>query len=151
MIAYQMSAKPTDPSRLRQKLDQTERERRRHVERLLGERGPLVRGSFVAQPGRCGRPSCKCARGQFHDAAALYTRAEGRSVCTYVPRADREHVRQANQRDREFRKARATLAKLGRTTTELANQLQEALSEPYPPAGRTRQQPRRRRRKEPPP
>jgi len=37
-----------------------------------------------------------------------------------------------NQRDREFRKARAALAKLGRKTVELAMQLQEALTESYP-------------------
>ena len=138
-----------DPSRLRLKLRQTEEERARHLERLLSERGPLIRGSYVAQPGRCGNPSCKCARGEFHSAAALYTRVEGRSTCIYVPVADRQRVESLNQRDRGFRKARAALGKLGKKTVELATQLQEALTEPYPPSKPTKSSGSGRRRKEP--
>jgi len=138
-----------DASRLRLKLRQTEEERSRHLERLLSERGPLIRGSYVEQPGRCGNPSCKCARGEFHSAAALYGRVEGRATCIYVPVADRQRVKMLNQRDREFRKARATLAKLGRKTVELAMQLQEALTESYPRSESPKRPGSGRSRKEP--
>jgi hypothetical protein len=138
-----------DPSRLRLKLRQTEEERTRHLERLLSERGPLIRGSYVAQPGRCGNPSCKCARGEFHSAAALYTRVEGRATCIYVPVGDRPRVEALNMRDREFRKARSALAKLGRKTVQLANQLQETLTESYPTSKPAKPSGSGRRRKEP--
>src|SRR5437899_10390403 len=92
-----------DPSRLRLKLRQTEEERSRHLERLLSERGPLIRGSYVEQPGRCGNPSCKCARGEFHSAAALYGRVEGRATCIYVPCCERHAGKFSHTRDAEFR------------------------------------------------
>ena len=128
-----------DPSRLRQKLRHTEEERVRHLERLLAERGPLIRGTYVAQPGRCGKPTCKCARGEFHASGALYTRHDGRATCSYVPLSDRQRVEALNGHDRDFRKARAALAKLGKQTVELACHLEDALAEPYPPPERVRQ------------
>ena len=57
------------------------------------------------------------------------------------------HVQQLNRRYQHFRKARAALAKLGRTTLELADSLQQALTEPYPPPDRTTKNPEKRRRK----
>ena len=82
-------ANPKEASRLRQALLRAERERQQHVRDVLGERGPIVRGSFVRQPGRCGKPSCKCARGEFHSSAAFYTRIDGVQRCFYVALEER--------------------------------------------------------------
>ncbi len=139
----------THSSRLRQRILDLAKRYQAHLDRLLSERGPLIRGSYVAQPGRCGNPSCKCARGEFHSAAALYTRVEGRATCRYVPVGDRQRVEALNTRDREFRKARSALAKLGRKTVQLASQLQEALTESYPTSKPAKPSGSGRRRKEP--
>jgi len=143
---------PKDPSKLRQALRQTEQERTGHVQTLLQERGPLIRGTYAAQPGRCGKPTCKCARGEFHTAGALYSRQQGRQVCLYVPLADRDRVEKLNRRYRVFRNARASLAKLGKRTLELADALGESLLEGYPSEeplkGKPRNGPRARPRKE---
>lgn len=140
-------------SRFRQALRQTEEQRTQHVQALLDERGPVVRGTFRFQGGRCGNPRCKCSRGELHEKAALYVSDQGKLRCTYVPVTDRERVQQLNHRYQHFRKARAALAKLGRKTLELADSLQEALTEPYPPPDRTTknpEKPRRKRRREEP-
>lgn len=136
-----------DPPRIRQSLGETERRRSRLVKNLLHERGPLIAGSYVKQPGRCGKPSCKCARGEFHSAAALYTRQEGVQTCTYVQQADRERLEKLNRRYRQARKIRAELAKLGQQSLKLADSLLQALTEPYPPANRRNKQRKRTRRR----
>jgi hypothetical protein len=137
-------------SRLRQALVRAEQERERHVRDLLGERGPVIRGSFVRQPGRCGKPSCKCARGEFHSTAAFYTRIGGKQRCFYVPLEDRERIERLSCRQQKMRAARLALAKLGAHSVELAGQLEDALIEAYPPAERVARNPasgRRRGRK----
>ena len=133
-----MASAPKDPSRLRQALRQSEDERRAHVEALLAERGPLVRGTYRLQGGRCGRPGCKCERGELHEKAMLYRRQDGTFRCTYVPLSDRERVQARTRRYRRVRKARAALNKLGQKSVALADALQEALTEPYPLAERPR-------------
>jgi hypothetical protein len=128
-------------SRLRQALRRAEQERDRHVRDLLDERGPVVRGSFVRQPGRCGRPSCKCARGEFHASAAFYTRIDGVQRCFYVPLEEREQIERQSRRQQRLRAARLALAKLGEHSVELAGQLEDALVEPYPPPERVARKP----------
>ena len=130
------SSSKKDPSRLRQSLVRNHEQRGQQLQLLLGERGPFVRGSFVRQGGRCGKPSCRCARGELHERAVLYTSDEGGHSGTYVPQDDRAQVEERNARYRRFRKARTGLAKLDQLTLGFADQLLEALSEPYPPTER---------------
>jgi hypothetical protein len=137
-----MSPERKDPSRLRQVLRQTEEERRTHVETILGERGPLIRGTYRLQGGRCGRRGCKCERGELHEKAMLYRRQEGILRCTYVPLSDRERVDHFTRRYRRARKARAGLAKLGKKSLELADALQGLLIETYPPPERAKDKPK---------
>lgn len=136
-----------EASRLRQALARAERERLEYVRELLAERGPIVRGSFVRQPGRCGKASCKCAAGEFHSSAAFYARIDGVQRCFYVALEDRDRIERLSRRQQKLRAARLALAKLGKQTVELAAQLEDALVEPYPPPERTARKPARRRRK----
>lgn len=136
-----------DPSRLRQSLARSHEERGQQLQLLLAERGPFIRGSFVRQGGRCGKPSCRCARGELHERAVLYTSDKGIHSGTYVPQDERGQVEERNARYQRFRKARAALAKLDQLTLGFADQLLEALSEPYPSPDRPRAQARRGRRR----
>ena len=144
---------PKHPSKLRQALRHTEQQRAQHLETILGERGPLIRGTYVAQPGRCGKPTCKCARGEPHASGALYSRQQGRQICSYVPLADRNRIEKLNRCYQQFRSARASLAKLGSRSLDLADALADSLLEAFPPEGRAKSRlptgRRGRRRKEP--
>jgi len=144
-----MAPERKDPSRLRQQLRQTEEQRKAHVETLLAERGPLIRGTYRLQGGRCGRPGCKCERGELHEKAMLYRREEGTFRCSYVPLADRERVDDLTRRYRRARKARTALSKLGQKSLVLADALQETLTEPYPRADRPSKKVARRSRASP--
>ena len=107
----------------------------------------MIRGSFVRQGRRCGKPGCRCARGELHEAAFLSVSEGGHIRNTHVPRADRPRVEEKAGRYRSFRKARAQLAALGREVLDEADALQRALTEPYPPAepGKKKGRPGRKR------
>lgn len=134
-----------DASRLRQRLADTERRRSGPVRALLSERGPMMRGTFQRKARRCGRPNCHCARGAAHPTTVLVSSEQGELKSHYVPESDRPRVERLSGRYQRFRRARAELAKLARQTLELADRLQQRLTEPYPgpparPARRARGQ-----------
>lgn len=129
----QMSApEGTDPSRLRQRLAESERRRREPARVLLSERGPMIRGTFQRKARRCGKPNCKCVRGPAHPTTVLASSEEGELKTCYVPEADRARVELLASRYQRFRRARAELARLARQSLQLADQLQRSLTEPYP-------------------
>jgi hypothetical protein len=136
-----------DSSALRQSLLRTHEQRGQQLQLLLAERGPLVRGSFVRQGGKCGKPSCRCARGELHERAVLYSSEDGVHSGTYVPQEQRAQVEERNARYHRARKARSSLAKLDQQALLFADQLVESLTEPYssPAAATTRSQKRPRR------
>lgn len=136
-----------DPSRLRQSLRRAERDRSQWVETLLSERGPVIAGSYLTPSVRCGKPSCKCSRGELHSSGVLRSSDQGVASNTYVPVVDRTRVQQLNARYQSFRKARAELGKLGRRSLELAGELLQVLAEPYPDAGATRTAKAKKRRR----
>jgi len=62
------------------------RRARARLARGLGRRGEIMKGSLVMRATRCGRPGCKCARGEKHG-PYLYVSVfrEGRTRSVYVP------------------------------------------------------------------
>lgn len=54
--------------------------------------GPLVQGSYCTRRVRCGKPGCRCARGEPHQACVLTRKVGGRTVTTHVPRDLRSEV-----------------------------------------------------------
>ena len=63
------------------------RRARARLARRLGREGELMKGSLVRRATRCGRPGCKCARGEKHG-PYLYVSVfrGGRTRSVYVPR-----------------------------------------------------------------
>jgi hypothetical protein len=46
--------------------------------------GPMVRGSLIHNRVRCGKPTCKCARGEVHSAYYLSRRIEGKTRMDHI-------------------------------------------------------------------
>lgn len=74
-----------------QRSSQERQARSRAAQFLANE--PFLRGSLVLRLRTCGKPYCRCQKGQKHPALYLYTRAGDRQVCTYIPRALQDTVR----------------------------------------------------------
>jgi hypothetical protein len=63
-----------------------ERDARSRAVQLLADK-PLLRGSLVRQHRSCGKPSCRCQKGQKQPALYLNTRCGNQRVRIYIPPA----------------------------------------------------------------
>jgi len=60
--------------------------RRQALLKELAGVGPLVQGSFYERAIKCGKPNCRCARGEPHSACVLTKKVRGKTATTHVPR-----------------------------------------------------------------
>lgn len=116
-----------DPSRIRQKLKRTEDSRSTSVKKILRERGPIRRGSFVTVHRKCGKPNCRCASGEGHPAKYLSVKEGGKTRMIFVPSSAEMKVKEEAGRYRRLRQARAKLAKLAKQSLQLIDELEQAL------------------------
>jgi hypothetical protein len=122
-----------DLSRLRQRLLQAREEWQRQLELLLGERGPLIRGSFGTRRRVCGTPNCRCARGELHESKYLTASDEGKARQVHVPAGDEVMVAAGVDGYRRFHERRSRLAALTQEQLNLVDELGRSLLQPYPP------------------
>jgi len=93
---------------------QTPAHRRPLRQQLLAifRRLPVLAGSLVKQYVICGKPGCRCQRGQKHGPLIyLYWKEQGRSRSLYVPR---DKVVEIRLQIRNYRRVQKELAKRGR-------------------------------------
>ncbi len=85
-----------------------ERRIRSALAKLLSQQG-IIHGTLSLRRRLCGKPNCKCVRGDTHEGLYLLVRHEGAVRQIYVP----EHRRQAVQQWVEnYRKARELMDEL---------------------------------------
>jgi hypothetical protein len=119
-------------SALRQRLWQQFRRLERLLQTMVSQ-GPLTPGSFYLLRRKCGKPSCRCARGQLH-AAWVLTRSEaGRHRLYLVPPAQRAQLRQWATAWRRYQRARARLLQHWAALVALADQIAEGQRIQWPP------------------
>jgi hypothetical protein len=76
---------------------------------------PMVSGSLVEQYVTCGKPRCRCTRGQKHGPLYyLYWKQQGRSRSLYVPRERVSELRHQIENYRHFQTELASLLRLQR-------------------------------------
>lgn len=71
-------------------MSQRERNARGRLAQLIHD-GGLIRGSLVVRERTCGKPNCRCAKGQKHASLYLVVCEEGKYRQVFVPK-DLEHV-----------------------------------------------------------
>ena len=78
-----------------------ERHSRSQLAQLITEQS-FLRGSLVERARPCGKPTCRCQRGQLHRSLYLATRHQGQRALLYIPRALEDTVRQWVQNGRRL-------------------------------------------------
>lgn len=119
-------------SRLRQQLRRLA-ERRMELIRVLLGTGAFIRGSVGRRSRVCGRPNCRCTRGELHQSVYLSVAVEGRTRQVHVPAGDELKVAQGVERYRKWHQLLRRLAALDSEEKDLIEALARALLEPYPP------------------
>ena len=88
-----------------------ERHLRSRLVQLLSGHG-LLRGTLSARERTCGKPNCRCARGERHGGLYLVFSEQGRLRQVFVPRAQEKRVRLWAAQYREVRELLEALAQL---------------------------------------
>jgi len=110
--------------RLRQELWRTYQAMARTL-RTLQLQAPMVQGSLYQLRRKCGKPNCRCARGELH-ACWVLTRSEaGKNRLYSVPAAQRGRLRPLTREYRRWQLARARLIRQSGTLVALMDQLAE--------------------------
>lgn len=118
MVTYTTSRLSDDFSALRQKLWRAHRALSPLL-RLLQVQEFMVQGSFYLLRRRCGKPNCRCARGQLHERWVLTRSEAGKSRIYSVPAAQRARLRRLTREYRRYQRGRAALVKRAARLVEL--------------------------------
>jgi uncharacterized protein DUF6788 len=92
----------------------------------------LTPGSFYLMRRKCGKPNCRCARGQLHPAWVLTRSEAGRHKLYGVPASERARLRQRAAAYRRWQRARASFVKQTAALLARADQLAQAQTVPWP-------------------
>lgn len=101
--------------------------------RTMTSQGPLTPGSFYLLRRTCGKPSCRCARGQLHTVWVLTRSEAGQHKLYTVPPVQRAQVRQRAAAWRRYQRARARLLQQLEELVALADQIAESQRVDWPP------------------
>lgn len=85
----------------RSQFSDRERRRRSRLAQIV-HAARFLRGALSLRNVRCGKPSCRCARGELHACLYLVRRQGGKLRQLFVPRQGEERVRQAVENQQEM-------------------------------------------------
>ena len=88
-----------------------ERELRSRLAQLLS-RAAIVRGTLSVREKSCGKPSCRCARGEKHRAVYLVASDEGKLRQLFIPRSLEADVRECVETYQRIRELLEELSRL---------------------------------------
>ena len=79
---------------IRAKLSAAERNFRSRIAQFASNQW-FLRGTLSVRSGKCGKPTCRCARGELHESLYLVQSHNGKNRQICVPKAWHERVRRA--------------------------------------------------------
>lgn len=125
----------TDASATRQALLRIAKQLPKRIESALNVRGDVMAASLSKTSKVCGKPNCKCARGEKHEVFQLSWTENGKRRSTHIRRDELDRVRSAVERYKRLRQSRAELLKLASDAASLMDNLVEALRVTPPDKG----------------
>lgn len=110
-------------SRLRSSLQQAVEELRQLIEPFFDD-SPVIAGSVYEIKRKCGKPNCKCARGELHRRMVLSTKIEGKTKLHSIPKGALVETRIKTERRRKLRRARARINVLHREILDTIDEME---------------------------
>jgi hypothetical protein len=124
-------------SQLRQSLLHLANEIRGLVEPLFSDR-PVIKGTVYELKRRCGKPGCKCSRGELHGRMVLSASEGGKTRLRVVPRGFLVEVQAKVRRYQELRQVRARLGEIYRKMVTVMDEMEAMRREELPSQGKDR-------------
>lgn len=110
-------------SHIRQRIAQLAGEQKA-AERVFTGRKKLLKGTVTEVLRTCGKPGCKCSKGDKHLCYQLSASVEGKTRTRNVPRKYLAKVKHLTENYRRFRRARANWIRINTRMLELVNELE---------------------------
>jgi hypothetical protein len=131
-----MTKREERASRIRQRLLQIPAELGEQLRRMARMR-EMLPGYVYHSRRRCGKPSCRCARGELHEAWVVATKVKGKQTTRSLSGKLRARVQRLTDNYRGYRQAQSTVRKLCSEATELSRELEGLICEnPFSEKGR---------------
>ena len=117
--------------RLRKRVDRLEKERRQLLKDLV-KPDDMIAGSVYFVYKRCGKKTCRCARGELHGPfMSLSIPEAGKRTLRHVRQGDEEWAASHAARYREYQKSLARLSKINRRVLDTLKELRNARLKTY--------------------
>jgi len=120
-------------SRLRQSLLHLVSEMKQLVEPFFSDR-PVVKGTVYELRRRCGKPGCKCAKGELHARMVVSASEKGKTRLRVIPRGFLGEVQEQVRRYQELRRIRARLVTIHRQMLRVLDEMEAMRREELPSA-----------------
>ena len=120
-----------DISILRKTIDLLEQQRQKAITYLLYPKD-MVSGSIYATYKKCGNKKCRCAKGELHGPFNYISkRVDGKTILTFVRKADESKITKEAQNYREYIKVIAKLNKLDKKIYDNVKKIKEIKTKDY--------------------
>jgi hypothetical protein len=110
-------------SQLRQSLLHLASEIRGLVEPFFSDR-PVIKGTVYELKRRCGKPGCKCARGELHGRMVVSASEGGKTRLRVIPDGFLVEVQGKVRRYQELRQVRARLGEIYRKMVKVMDEME---------------------------
>ena len=124
-------------SRLRQSLLHLAHEIKGLVEPFFSDR-PVVKGTVYELKRKCGKPGCKCARGELHARMVVSASEGGKTRLQVIPHGFVVEVQAKVRRYQELRRVRARLGEIYRKMLWVMDQMEAMRREEMSSSGKRR-------------
>jgi hypothetical protein len=118
-------------SRLGQSLVQLADEVRHLVDPLLSDR-PVIKGSVYELKRKCGKPGCRCARGELHGRMVVSASEGGKTQLRVIPEGFLVEVESKVGRYQKLRRARARLVEVHKKIVHVMDEMEAIRREEVP-------------------
>ena len=118
-------------SQLRQSLGRLANEIRQIIEPFFSDK-PVIKGSVYELKTKCGKPECKCAKGQLHHRMVLSASEKGKTRLRAIPRGFLVEVKSKVRRYQQLRRARVRLIEVHKKMLHLMDEMEAMRREEMP-------------------
>ena len=122
-------------SQLRQSLANLANEIRQIVEPFFSDK-PLIKGSVYELKTKCGKPNCKCAKGELHRRMVVSASEKGKTQLRVIPRGSVVEVQGKVGGYQKLRKARARLVEVNKKMLQVMDEMEAMRREEVPKSGK---------------
>jgi hypothetical protein len=93
---------------------------------------PVIKGSIYELKTKCGKPGCRCAKGQLHHRMVLSASEKGRTRLRVIPSGFLVEVQGKVRRYQQLRRARVRLIEVHKKILQLIDEMEAMRREEVP-------------------